>query len=587
MDIRHYWGIKLLFNYQRGKIMKKLFYFIPALLIAGMFFYGCQEEPNVIEPGSSSLNKLVDGFDIVLIDGGPVDNGNDTYTWTWSIIQTDAAPNALSHWNFLPGLCLIEADIESAAYRYGSEGDFTSIVLTSPYFKTDPSMDCEDGNLVFKFDFGTEDLEQQDVTTYYQLVINKNYEVNPDAIAYWKASNACGQGTFDGIGCDTPPPPEPECETAYAFGGDQEDCFINHDFGNWGWSNGPLEPDTYTYDIYAGAGQCDINKGELVGTLTVVYDGITATVTYDMFAGFTMDEVHLYVGNAQFPLDNKGNPTVAPGKYPVGEEFDEPQITFTESFDVSGPIYVIAHAVVCAGIPCDEWIIYGSNLNAGNDPLDDAIYAYDLNAQTQTLVYDPTPIDGNKNYPNANAYDPDNKRIYFGTDDGRLFYHQIGSVTHVQVEGGATSGSFGTMHNASWYNGKLYYIPGNGPTLYEVSIVGDVATRTVKGTVPRTGGYGDIAFDPANPGRFIGSCSAGWYWFDINGGSGTLTHNGDGDASLRQLAYGSDGVLYAVKATTGDFYTVVYDIGAGTVTHTFYWASPYTFTDLASGPQCP
>jgi hypothetical protein len=181
--------------------MKKLFYLIPALFLAGILFYACQE-PNVSEPDSSSINKDVDGYEIVLIGGEPVDNGDGTYTWTWSITQTTAL-RALSHWNFLPGLCLIEDDIESAAYRYGPDGDFTSIVLEEPYFKPDPSMDCEDGNDVFKFEYGTEN-GGVDVTTYYQLVVNKNFEVDPNAIAYWKASTFCGQGTFDGIGCDEP-----------------------------------------------------------------------------------------------------------------------------------------------------------------------------------------------------------------------------------------------------------------------------------------------------------------------------------------------------------------------------------------------
>lgn len=400
------------------------------------------------------------------------------------------------------------------------------------------------------------------------------------------------------ISCDENPPEPPEgCETAFAFGGEYATCFIDADFdgdgsddgfNRWGWSNGPLSVGTYTFQIYSGAGQCDISKGTNTGYLTIDYDGAQAVVTFNMYGDNTMDETHLYVGND--PLaSNNGEYTVAPGQYPYkndlgGASFD------TYTIDVTGDIYVVAHAVVCgedSPPSCDEWIVYGSNLNGGSDLLDDAIYAYDLNAETQTLVYDPTPIDASLNYPNANAYDPVNQRIYFGTDDGRLFYHEIGSDDHVQVHGGTTSGSFGTMHNASWYNGNLYYIAGNGPTVYKVTIENDVATREIIGSAPRTGGYGDIAFDPANPGRFIAVCSAGWYWYDVtDNSSGLLTHQGDGDATLRQLAYGSDGTLYAVKATSGQFYTVVYDVAAGTVTHTTSWASPYTFTDLASGPLC-
>jgi hypothetical protein len=57
-----------------------------------------------------------------------------------------------------------------------------------------------------------------------------------------------------------------------------------------------------------------------------------------------------------------------------------------------------------------------------------------------------------------------------------------------------------------------------------------------------------------------------------------------GDGAHKQLAYGSDGVLYGVNAGNGQFYTIVYD--GVTVTLTLDWDSPYTYTDLASGPQC-
>jgi hypothetical protein len=395
------------------------------------------------------------------------------------------------------------------------------------------------------------------------------------------------------ISCSNPEGPVDEinCETAFAFGDEYASCFseIDETINRWGWSNGPLGAGTYTFDIYAGAGQCDLSKGDIVGHLTVDYDGSSAVVTYQMYGEFVMDEVHLYVGNGVLPLDGNGEQTVAPGQYP--EVWDELGGVDTYSITVeglSGDIYVVAHAVVCGPFEydCAEWIVYGSNLNAGGDFLDDALYAYDLFAQTQTLVYDPTPIDNSQNYPNGNAYDPDNNRIYFGTDDGRLFYHEIGSGTHVQVEGGATSGSFGTMACGSWYNGKYYYIQNGTNRLYEVSIVSDVASRTQVGTVPTSSGYGDIAFDPANPGVFVAAAGGVWYWYDLNdSSSATLTAVG-GDGSHKQLAYGSDGVLYGVNAVGGEFYTIVYDRGAGTVTLDFFWDSPYTYTDLASGPLC-
>lgn len=138
-----------------------------------------------------------------------------------------------------------------------------------------------------------------------------------------------------------------DCETAYAYGGvDYANCFIGMpeiNTNNWGWSNGPIAEslDTYSWDIYAGAGQCDIDKGTWVGTLDVDYYGGTATVTYNIDADYTLEETHLYVGNEILPRDKKGNYTTAPGQFPYSGE------TSYTIDGLSGDIYVVAHSVVC------------------------------------------------------------------------------------------------------------------------------------------------------------------------------------------------------------------------------------------------
>ena len=146
---------------------------------------------------------------------------------------------------------------------------------------------------------------------------------------------------------------EVSCETAYGFG---DTCFLDLGFSRWGWTIGTLEAqtDTFTFDIYAGAAQCDTSKGTLVGNLTVTYDGSTAVVTYTMNSGYTMSETQLYVGNDNLPSDN-GSPTVAPGQY--GNIHDDLDEVSTDSYTISGlsgPIYVVAHATVCGEYPEDE-----------------------------------------------------------------------------------------------------------------------------------------------------------------------------------------------------------------------------------------
>ena len=149
--------------------------------------------------------------------------------------------------------------------------------------------------------------------------------------------------------------PLSDCETAFAYS-DDATCFIGmdfdgdgkNDFNRWGWSIGPLSAGNYTFDIWAAAGQCVLSNGTLVGKLYVRYDGSTATwiVEYSMNPGFTMDETHLYVGSDPLPSKN-GEFTVAPGQYPFIHDPIDLTIDRYVITDLSGPIYIVAHAVVC------------------------------------------------------------------------------------------------------------------------------------------------------------------------------------------------------------------------------------------------
>ena len=156
----------------------------------------------------------------------------------------------------------------------------------------------------------------------------------------------CGGGGGGGGG---------ECETAFAYGDPLATCFLDidedadgdPDFMRWGWTNGPLSEGSYTFDIYAGAGQCSLTKGTLVGMLTVDYFGGSATVTYYMNGSYTMDETHLYIGNEILARDVNNFYTVAPGQYGnIHDLTSAGSDTFTVN-GLSGEVYVVAHAVVC------------------------------------------------------------------------------------------------------------------------------------------------------------------------------------------------------------------------------------------------
>ena len=127
---------------------------------------------------------------------------------------------------------------------------------------------------------------------------------------------------------------EKECETAFARDLDGKNCFLEDDFDRWGWSIGPLgEGTNETYEIYAAAGQCDIYKGELVGSINVTYDNGEVKVEYHIDSNYEVTETHTYAGKTKYPSID-GEATVAPGQYSIEE-------------NLSGDIYVIAHAVVC------------------------------------------------------------------------------------------------------------------------------------------------------------------------------------------------------------------------------------------------
>jgi len=143
---------------------------------------------------------------------------------------------------------------------------------------------------------------------------------------------------------------EKTCETAFARFAGSSTCFNDLGFSRWGWTNGPLGPGSYTFDIYAGAGQCDLTKGALAGTLNVEYDGGTATVTFNTTNGWSMEETHLFVGNSRLPVFKQGKSyveTVAPGQYPYIHSDLSGATTDAYTVQVGGDIYVVAHAVTC------------------------------------------------------------------------------------------------------------------------------------------------------------------------------------------------------------------------------------------------
>lgn len=143
------------------------------------------------------------------------------------------------------------------------------------------------------------------------------------------------------------------CETAFARLNESSICFINDpdiNTNRWGWTNFFDTEGQYTMNVYSGAGQCDISKGTFTAQAFISYEDGNVSVTVETLPGFSMTEIHVYVGEAKYPVQGN-SPTVAPGQYPyINDQLDnETEYSFND-IDVSeytDGFYVIVHAVIC------------------------------------------------------------------------------------------------------------------------------------------------------------------------------------------------------------------------------------------------
>ncbi len=195
---------------------------------------------------------------------------------------------------------------------------------------------------------------------------------------YFEVQDACGNMAKDSLTISREYVSLEECETAFAKLEDElpdplqaydpvrnpdpygltddstaigSRCFIDDVFNRWGWVNRIREDSTYYLPVYAGAGQCDVSAGYLVGTAELIFEDGTVTVNFDLDDPWVLTEAHVYAGTGMYPLLTKGkkvDATVAPGQYNLVYENGDPLTGFTlDITDASRYIYVIIHAVTC------------------------------------------------------------------------------------------------------------------------------------------------------------------------------------------------------------------------------------------------
>lgn len=396
--------------------------------------------------------------------------------------------------------------------------------------------------------------------------------------------------------CDDPQGGAEECETSFAYGDSYATCFLDidveepigePDYQRWGWTNGPLAEGTYTFDIYAGANDCDLLGGTQVGELTVVYSSGTATVTFSAISGWELYETHLYVGCELLHRNVNDLFTVAPSQYPyIHEGLDGVSTdTYTiENLSCSGGIYVVAHAVVCEE-DCDETvgIVYGMTRYTGD------VYKINLVTGTAELSFSSiAPIPGSAT-PNGLGYDAANGRMYYCNYPTVTTLYFWDYETGTETVAGVLSRSNGA---ADFYNGKYYYIaaPGASDDLYEVTfnadgtVLSEEKIADISGNTHAWTFSGDIA---VKDGVVYGwGYSGGYEYFTYNLATAAFTVYNSTFGSSLQLAFGSNGdVLYGHKSANPGYFYIV-DTTDGSVTPTPVYSDGTLYTDCASGWQC-
>jgi hypothetical protein len=272
-------------------------------------------------------------FTIELID---VSENGDLMTFEYQVCQV-AGQNALSHFIIAPQIVCGVTPVSLGSIMVGATVNGEDVI---PVVGLDPTTQV-DGIKV-----ETPESECYEIAlTFDTSLLPEGYTLGVGCtLATTKAGNqdiqrsnraTPGYASVQGPVCVLEG--EEACETAFAYADEAAggECFLNLGFNRWGWTIALPEEGEYSFPVYAAAGQCDLTNGTQVGNVLVVYSDGQVTAILELDAGYYATEEHLYAGSTAVPNNaNTGNPTVAPGQYYVED-------------DLTGPIYVIVHAVVC------------------------------------------------------------------------------------------------------------------------------------------------------------------------------------------------------------------------------------------------
>ncbi|TVR54392.1 MAG: hypothetical protein EA421_08615 [Gemmatimonadales bacterium] len=276
---------------------------------------------------------------------------------------TDGADNAFTNANLPRDIaqgetwnCTYRVEITDGDAKKGDQG--TNVVKVRVAGETDPYVDTDP----WMFDAPTTEINKTvQVTDHSDLfgdkLLGSVTAPNKRTFTYdrdfaWAdyGADECGSYQYDntakivetGQEADATLKVNVQCfidETAYAKGmvppALQVDSFCEAGFSQWGWTN-KIAAGSYSWPMWAGAGQCDTSRGERVGKVDVTYATGSFSAIITLEPGYTLLEEHVYAGSTQFPQVQQGRRrvnTVAPGQYYI-------------EGNLSGDIWVIVHGVV-------------------------------------------------------------------------------------------------------------------------------------------------------------------------------------------------------------------------------------------------
>lgn len=381
------------------------------------------------------------------------------------------------------------------------------------------------------------------------------------------------------------------------------------------------------HTLFAAAGKSDTTKGINVGKVTYglkEVDGIGYFyVIYDCSAsGWTMSETHMYAGlKANMPLNGPNSPKI--GLFPNSSNHNPRVSTFEYRVPILSlppvdPGFAVATHCVVRSPSGQIETAWGYGNNKFNDKMwgwydnysyippevedftilygtlytTDSLKVYHLNMTTGAVTLILKEYVGNASGTyDGTAFDEASGMFFFSNYNTReLYVNQMGDADPSFSAGTLN----GTAASGAYYNGAFYYVNPDFNTINMVTFTPtwQIATQTTLDTVPGSIVVNDIAVSPA--GDYI------YLVGEVNGGaSEMIKYSLAADiyysialniTSGSQIAYGSDGMLYAIAPVIeGGSSSVAYSVNTNTgvlteIDEGHIIIVPDAFSDISVGP---